>query len=84
MKTLTLKLPENLFAQIESDARARNLSKSEIVRERLSQKNTAAKSANVSLWKRMSDLVISQDALPADLSENKSHLKNYGKNRSHR
>jgi len=35
MKTLTVRLPESLFAQIADDAQARNTSKSEIVRQRL-------------------------------------------------
>jgi len=35
MKTLTLKLPDGLLAEIAREARARNVSKSEIVRERL-------------------------------------------------
>jgi hypothetical protein len=33
MKTLTVKLPDPLFAEIRADAEARNVSKSEIVRE---------------------------------------------------
>ncbi|MDQ2918798.1 MAG: ribbon-helix-helix domain-containing protein [Verrucomicrobiota bacterium] len=85
MKTLTLKVPDNLFAEIASDARARNLSKSEIVRERLTRKPVGpVKSANASLWSRMADLVIQHDSLPSDLSTNKIHLKGYGKSRSHR
>ena len=32
-----------------------------------------------SLWDRMEDLVIGGDLLPADLSSNKAHLKDYGK-----
>ena len=37
MKTLTVKLPEPLAASIEAESRARNISKSEIVRERLTR-----------------------------------------------
>lgn len=85
MKTLTLKLPESLFAEIASEAGARNLSKSEIVRERLSRKHGgAAKAAAGSLWSRLADVVIQNDSLPVDLSANKLHLKGYGKSRSHR
>jgi Arc/MetJ-type ribon-helix-helix transcriptional regulator len=35
MKTLTVRLPEALVAQIEAESRRRNLSKSDVVRERL-------------------------------------------------
>ena len=80
MKTLTVKLPDPLFAEIDSDAKARKTSKSEIVRERLARGG----SAGASLWSRMEDLVIERDSLPRDLSSNKAHLKNYGKNRADR
>ena len=35
MKTLTVRLPETLAAEIEAESRARRLSKSDVVRERL-------------------------------------------------
>jgi hypothetical protein len=37
MKTLTVRLPEALVSQIEHESRARGLSKSDIVRERLTR-----------------------------------------------
>ena len=72
MKTLTVKLPDPLFAEIAHDARARRISKSEIVRERLGRSRTSTKS----LWSRMEDLVIEQDSLPKDLSSNKKYMRN--------
>ena len=83
MKTLTVKIPDTVFADIARDAKARNVPKSEIVRERLVRKSPAAKQGKGSLWERMEDLVIDSDSLPTDLSSNKAHLKNYGKNRPH-
>ena len=80
MKTLTVKLPDPLFAEIESVARSRKVTKSEIVRERLER----ARSEKQSLWSRMEDLVIDDQSLPQDLSSNKEHLRDYGKNRSDR
>jgi len=80
MKTLTVKLPDPLFAEIASDAKARRISKSEIVRERLARSGASKNS----LWSRMEDLVIERDSLPKDVSSNKGHLRNYGKNRSDR
>lgn len=79
MKTLTIKVPDELFAEIASAARTRKVPKSEIVRERLLGMPAAAGKA--SLWSRMEDLVIPTDSLPADLSSNKAHLKGYGKKR---
>jgi hypothetical protein len=81
MKTLTVKIADRLFAEIASAARARNLPKSEIIRERLSHKAAGAKHAKGSLWSRMQDLVIQSDSLPADLCLNKAHLKRYGRGR---
>lgn len=81
MKTLTVKVADELFAEIASAARARNMPKFEIVRERLTYKVAAATHAKGSLWSRMHDLVIHSDSLPAGLSSNKAHLKNYGQNR---
>ena len=37
MKTLTVRLPEPLVAEIEAESRGRGCSKSDIVRERLQQ-----------------------------------------------
>lgn len=86
MKTMTLKVSDGLFNEIAGLARARNVSKSEVVRERLTRKPSASgRGGNLaSLWHRMEDLVIPTDSLPADLSSNKSHMKGYGTSRSHR
>ncbi len=85
MKTLTVKLPNPLFLEIAGEATARNISKSDVVRERLTQKAgpAGANGRRSSLWSRMRDLVITSDRLPRDLSSNKKHLRGYGKNRSH-
>ena len=77
MKTLTVKLPDPLFAEIAGEASARKVSKSEVVRERL----VRAKANKTSLWSRIADLVIEDSSLPRDLSSSKIHLKDYGKNR---
>lgn len=84
MKTLTVKIPDVLFADIASAAAARNVPKSEIVRERLARKSATAKPELRSLWDRMNDLVIRSDSLPVDLSSNRAHLKDYGKKRTDR
>jgi len=82
MRTMTLKIPDALFAEITSEAKARNVSKSQIARERLA--NRRVRTSKASLWSRMEDLVMKSDTLPADLSSNKAHLKRYGKDRADR
>lgn len=81
MKTLTIKVPESLFVEIANAAKVRKVSKSEIVRERLTGAHSGETARSASLWSRMEDLVVKDDPLPADLSSNKKHLANYGKKR---
>ena len=63
---MTLKIPEVRFVEIAGEAKARNVSKSQIARERLA--NRRVRIGKSSLWSRLEDLVMKADALPADLS----------------
>jgi Arc/MetJ-type ribon-helix-helix transcriptional regulator len=72
MKTITVRLPEPLVAQIEAESRARQMSKSDIVRERL----TRAASTGGQLpptYEAIADLIGSVKGLPSDLSARKKH-----------
>jgi Arc/MetJ-type ribon-helix-helix transcriptional regulator len=83
MKTLTVRLPESLVAQIEAESRERKLSKSDVVRERL----TRARRPDAKLpasYLAIADLIGSVDGLPSDLAARKKHyLKaaGYGRKR---
>ncbi|MBV8508711.1 MAG: ribbon-helix-helix protein, CopG family [Xanthobacteraceae bacterium] len=83
MKTLTVRLPEALVAQIEAESRRRKLSKSDVVRERLTQ---AGRSHHESQpVDAIADIIGSVEGLPADLSaRTKDYLKSsgYGRKRS--
>lgn len=70
MKTLTVRLPETLVAEIEAESRERRLSKSDVVRERLATAADNRRSRPLAL-NAIADLVGSVDGLPADLSEHK-------------
>ncbi len=82
MKTLTVRLPEELAAQIEAESRRRKVSKSDVVRERLNlarlrRRRTGSLDA-------INDLIGSVDRLPAQLSmRKKKYLKatGYGQKR---
>ena len=82
MKTLTVRLPEPLVAEIEEESRGRKISKSDVVRERLSmaprlRRRTASLNA-------IADLIGSVDGLPTDLTtRKKEYLRatGYGQNR---
>jgi ribbon-helix-helix CopG family protein len=81
MKTLTVRLPEPLVAEIESESRLRKVSKSDIVRERLESAKRARIPPGVAA---IADLIGSVDGLPPDLSARKKwYLKatGYGKKR---
>jgi hypothetical protein len=83
MKTLVVRLPEPLFAQIEAEARERNISKSDVVRERL-DRPSERRGLPPSLA-AISDLIGSvKDGLPRDLSARKKHYlqaTGYGRKR---
>jgi Arc/MetJ-type ribon-helix-helix transcriptional regulator len=84
MKTLTVRLPEALVAQIEGESRRRKLSKSDVVRERLSA-TASSRRQHPAAFEAIADLVGTVDSLPADLSaRKKKHLKltGYGRKRA--
>ena len=72
MKTLTVRLPEALFAQIEAESRRRKLSKSDVVRERLARRPDLRRRQPASL-DDIADLIGSVDGLPRDLSARTKH-----------
>lgn len=83
MKTLTVRLPDSLAAEIEAESRRRSVSKSDIVRERLERAPAGAAEPNPASYD-IADLIGSVDGLPADLSARKKHYLRlgYGRKRS--
>jgi hypothetical protein len=82
MKTLTVRLPEPLAAEIEAESRVRRISKSDVIRERL--KGAKAGAPPASALQAIADLIGSVDGLPADLSARKKHYlaaTGYGRKR---
>jgi Arc/MetJ-type ribon-helix-helix transcriptional regulator len=77
MKTLTVRLPDDLAAQIEAESRERKMSKSDVIRDRLTmagpqRRRIAARDAIV-------DLIGSVKGLPTDLStRTKDYLQTMG------
>ena len=76
MKTLTVRLPEPLVAEIEAESHVRKISKSDVVRERLRQVPALARQRRSSPVDSIADLIGSVDGLPADLSGRKKHYLN--------
>jgi len=84
MKSLTVRLPDQLVREIEAESRARDCAKSDVVRERL-QRGAGPTSTSSARLNLIADLIGSVDGLPADMSgRRKSYLKTtgYGKKRS--
>ena len=83
MKTVTVRLPQPLAADIEAESRARRISKSDVVRERL-QLATGPERRQPAALDAIADLIGSVDGLPADLSTQKKHYlrsTGYGRKR---
>jgi hypothetical protein len=83
MKTIVVRVSDEVVAQIEAEARARKMSKSDIVRDRLTPTKPRVPTLPASL-DDIADLIGSVDGLPADLSSNhKRYLRaGYGRKRS--
>ena len=70
MKTLTVRLPDSLVTEIEHESRARNVSKSDVVRERLCHPHRPAGKRGT-MRELVGDLIGSVEGLPSDLASNK-------------
>jgi Arc/MetJ-type ribon-helix-helix transcriptional regulator len=83
MKTLTVRLPEALVADIEAESRGRKITKSDVVRERLQVASEGAQRQAPTL-DAIADLIGSVNGLPVDLSaRKKQYLRatDYGRKR---
>jgi hypothetical protein len=79
MRTISLKLPDDLLADLASEARKRRMTKSSLVRESL-QKTLHAQPAKgaVSCYDLASDLAGTVKGLPEDLADNPKYLDGFG------
>ena len=83
MKSLTVRLPEPLVADIEEESRGRKISKSDVVRERLER--APRKRRHTASLDAIADLIGSVEGLPTDLTTRKKeylHATRYGKKRT--
>jgi Arc/MetJ-type ribon-helix-helix transcriptional regulator len=85
-RTITVRLPEALADEIETESRQRGVSKSDVVRERLERAREDAGSPKLPPHlERIADLIGSvDDDVPSDLTSRKKHylrLWGYGRKR---
>ena len=81
-RTITVRLPETLADEIETESRKRGLSKSDVVRERLERAREAEKI--LPALADIADVIGAADALPNDVSARKKEylrLWGYGRKR---
>ena len=82
VKSLTVRLPEDLIARLEAESRERQVSRSDVVRERL--EGVPAGIRPTSMLAAVEDLIGSVDGLPADVSARRKHYltaTGYGRTR---
>jgi len=87
MRTLTVRLPDKLAAEIEAESRAGGISKSDVVRQRLQGRVLRVMGAPRTFYDLAADLIgaVRGDRLPADLSARKKHyLREWGYGKPHR
>jgi hypothetical protein len=83
MKTLSVRVSDRVAAELEAESRARKISKSDIVRERLNNPKQSKPDVPRS-YQAIADLIGSVDGLPADLAARKKHylkITGYGRKR---
>ena len=80
MQTISLKLPDALLRQLESEARLRRVTVSHLVRASLEKTLAGGKEgAGVSCYDLARDLAGKVKGLPKDLATNPAYLKGFGK-----
>ena len=80
MRTISLKLPENLLAQLESEAKARRMTKSRLVRESLEKAlREPSPAGEISCFDLSRDLAGIVKGLPKDLATNPKYMQGFGR-----
>ena len=80
MQTISLKLPEGLLEQLETAAREKRVTKSQVVRESLEKTlNQRTKGTTASCFDLARDLAGSLKGLPKYLATNPIHLDDFGR-----
>jgi len=79
MRTISLRLPDALLAEVEDKAKRRRMSKSELIRESLETVLRKRSSSELSCYDLVQDLVGSVKGLPKDIATNPKYMKDFGK-----
>jgi len=78
MRTISLKLPDDLLADLEREAKARRLTKSVLVRQSLETALRRRPRRAASCYDLARDLAGSVKGLPPDLAHNPRYMDGFG------
>jgi predicted DNA-binding protein len=79
MQTISLRLPEDLLAQLNTEAKARGVTKSQLVREGLEKAlRKESPSSAVSCYDLARDLAGTVRGLPEDLADDPKYMEGFG------
>jgi hypothetical protein len=78
MRTISLKLPDDLLAQLEHESKARRITKSSLVRESLEESLRKRSTGALSCYDLSRDLCGSVRGRPKDLARNPKYMKGFG------
>src|SRR5262249_52046315 len=79
MQTISLKLPDDLLADLEREAKARRVSKSVLIRESLETAlRRRSRRGAVSCYDLARDLAGTVKGLPRDLASNPKYMEEFG------
>ncbi|MGB6941032.1 MAG: ribbon-helix-helix protein, CopG family [Bryobacteraceae bacterium] len=79
MQTISLKLPDDLLAELEREARTRRITKSVLVRESLEAALRGRRRRADSCYDLARDLAGAVKGLPRDLAHNPKYMEDFGK-----
>ena len=80
MQTVSLKLPDELLAELNREAKARRVTKSSLIRESLEKTlRRASKAGGVSCYDMACDLAGALKGLPEDLADNPEYMESFGR-----
>jgi predicted DNA-binding protein len=79
MRTISLKLPDDLLVQLDHEAKARRVTKSGLVRESLEKAlRKSSPAGEVSCYDLARDLAGALKGLPEDLAGNPKYMQGFG------
>jgi hypothetical protein len=78
MRTISLKLPDDLLAELEREARTRRITKSVLVRESLEAALRGRPRRAASCYDLARDLAGAVKGLPRDLANNPKYMEGFG------